>query len=262
MALEVTYDTVVEGGEGGRIGLLGLLVFDEQAFKFIAITAASVAGDGQLFEASGEAIGEVSGSRPDMYDEARLRPAWTLLTPVVLAQGVAIGEARLALLEERHYPILGRTAGRLLGRPVLVHLPRRGPVEATLSSTSANFAMFVEDGSRAPVYFFDALDLSVEGGESSWARSGDAGALVTTRDGEVLGIVVSAARERIYAAPVEPLLRELGSCRLLSDEILAKSRTSAASWLLADGAQDNAGADDSGDPPAEVEPGLAPGDEV
>lgn len=206
----ISHSTIVTGNLTGTRGPIGLIVHDEEASRLVAISVANVVDDECRLAETGQLVGTTSAMKPERFLRARLRPASSLLSTVLIDETVAISEGRINLRGEWLYPTLNREPGQKIGRPVLVHLPGRPVMEALVVSTSAKFAMHAPD-SGSPAFFEDALELFLTGGEER-ARRGDAGALVTTDRGEVVGLVVSAKGSSTFAAPVAPFLRDLRAC--------------------------------------------------
>jgi hypothetical protein len=218
--MEITYTTEVIGDTGQAPGVIGLIVHDSRASQYVAITAANVAGKKCRELATGEPIGTSIALRPERYFRARLRPAWTLLTPVALGKHVRVGEGRIKAKAGPVYPALEADPRSFTGETVFVHLRNRDPMEAMLVSSRSSFAMPVSDAD-GPVFFQGAIELFFLG-EQERARRGDAGSVVTSTDGAVLGIVVSAVGTSTFVAPVSPLLEQMEGCVPLSASLIKR----------------------------------------
>lgn len=235
----IDYATIVTGNRSDNPGAIGLIVLDTEASRLIAISAANVVDDECRTADGGIPVGTTSAVVPDRHLRA-LRPAASLLTSVLINQDVEIADGTIAIGAERVFPTLNRSPGEAIGRPALVHLPGREPVHALVVSTNAKFAMRTPH-SDTHAFYERALELFLAAGEER-ARRGDAGALVTTGDGEVIGIVVSARGSSTFAAPVAPLLRELRACVPLNQEIIKRHNGMALRHRA-----EAQGADESGD---------------
>jgi hypothetical protein len=222
----ISYDTIVRGDLTKAHGPIGLIVHDQEASRLVAISAANVVDNMCRLADTDQIVGTTSALTPERFFRARLRPASSLLTTVLIDDEVAISDGRINIKGKQIYPTLNRDVRKMIGRPVLVHLPGRPMVEALVVTTNAKFAMPAPDsGSKA--FFEHALELFLTGSKER-ARRGDAGALVTTEMGEVIGLVVSASGNSTFAAPVAPLLRELRACVPLNPEIVERHNNVAA----------------------------------
>jgi hypothetical protein len=102
------------------------------------------------------------------------------------------------------------------GKPVLVHSGVGGPRLGRLVTISGYFEMPPPDTEETVVFENTLVIESLDG--FPLARAGDAGAVVTTLDGDALGIVFGGDETAVYAAPLGGMIPNDGSWRPVSPD--------------------------------------------
>jgi len=226
---ELNLRTSIVRSDGDALpGRLGLLLLDESSDNVVALTAGQVArGPGPIF-AHGGRIGVCSYDVDRSFDDKDRRPAWTLLEIVKLDKDVLLARPSKVLSKHRSPTELRltRDLSAHLGEMVLVHSGTLAPREGLLRSLHALFRMPAPKGGES-ILFMDALMITSLDDEPL-AGEGDAGALVTSKCGYCLGIVVAGIDGTSFAAPIEPLLAD-DALRPIDDDFVHEWNKSA--WI-------------------------------
>lgn len=207
-------------GANAFCGRVGLLVHDEDRQAIIAITAAQIAACSPQLYIDGIAVGTRREEELPFAPQAS-RSADDMLWPVGLYGHFKLSEKQLLdrFGKSVREPKLIRKIDDWLGKRVLVQTTPNRPVVALLRSTSARFRM-PPPGQLETAVFCDALEISPLGSEPV-TQNGDAGAVVTTLDGDPIGTIICGTDSESYAAPLNRILDSLGGIRMLTARMIA-----------------------------------------
>lgn len=205
-------------------GRLGYLVLDRSVEQIVALTAAQMAGSALVRAGTSDAIGFSSSNRRLSDHRMERRPADTMLTPVILENHIALSDVQLRNADGE--PLMPtkwvRDLATMLGQTVLVHTSKDTPRQARVTTTHGHFIMPVDDNDN-DVHFSRAIELHSLDGEVL-TQAGDAGCLVTSLNGDALGIVICGLGDVSYAAPVARLIDELEDCSGITYQMIANAK--------------------------------------
>lgn len=229
MTQQVSYLSVIRGNDDTAFwGRLGLLLFDEDNGGVVALCAAQIVRGHDHLVKNGSAIGFESQEERFVDRAPRFRSTASMIEKVRLYDYIQIDQppvnlgARLALREFAQ-PV---DPWDHLGGHVLLHTAPLAPKLGYLRSVTGHFRM-PPPGQDETVTFCDALVIEDRAGKPL-TREGDAGAIVTTLDGNPLGIAICGIGKQSFAAPVRPILEQDPALRLLtSDDIDEWNQTAA-----------------------------------
>ncbi|WP_291076145.1 hypothetical protein [Hyphomonas sp.] len=210
---------IVKGSsEGDFEGRAGLLVFDVSVHDLVLVTAAQIGHTQGELRAGGRIIAARSPNRFPEEMHGEVRAATEMLAILPVRSGIKLA-GHQPWRPATHMGDSGAfLPARYLGDHVEVHVGIDEARQATLSSTHARFRMPCPYTGEMTL-FVDALELTAIDGEAV-TRKGESGALVTTRNGVPIGIVVCGIGSLSFAAPLWPVLRD----RLPEWELLGSGR--------------------------------------
>lgn len=204
---ELSLRTGIKRAEGpSLVGRLGVLLFDESSDEILGITAGQVVRGQAPILANGYRIGVCSHDIDRRHDGESRRPAWSLLEMVKLDKDVLIARPSTVLGGQAGPDTLRMTddVWAHLGAPVLLLNGAPEPREGLLRSVHALFRMRAPASEEAVVFMDAMMITSLDGNPLS--QEGDAGTLVTSVQGECLGVIVAGLADTSFAAPIPPLL--------------------------------------------------------
>lgn len=202
----------LEGKEPARpAGRLGLLLYDNANSSVVALTAAQVARNLATLQHDGVDIAKPSTDNDRSFRLLPLRPAATMIEKIALLETTRIKPTPVVLSAKRKRSRLGLCGDvhKQLGRRILIHTSPAKPVQGRLKSVYGHFRMIPPDAAEA-VLFSDALTIESLDGKPL-TRAGDAGAVVTTMAGEVLGVIICGVGTTSFAAPIRSVIPQDGS---------------------------------------------------
>ena len=202
-------------------GRLGLLLFDDDVQRVVALTAAQIAARShELCIEEGMIVASGSGDDFTPQQSGSVRRADTMLRTLRLRLDAKLSEIQFVDVLGSSFgaPVLARDPYRLLGEKVLVQSSSARPGVGRLFSTSARFRMPAPETGE-PTVFTGALELeSLD--DSPLSVKGDAGCVVTSMSGEVLGILVCGIGKTSYAAPLASYVEAQLGLRVMSPSFI------------------------------------------
>ena len=217
-----SFSRVRTDSAAGFIGLLGYIVIDQESSEAIAITSITVASkELQLVDC------ETTISRPSVLNETTdvvqdERSVGTLLTFALLRQDLYLDEFRISDANGRALETTDVVDDLLQysGDLVLIHTATSNPRVARMSSTRSSFKM-PDYETSVMTLFTGAIELRSLN-QAPLAKYGDGGAIVTTQDGQAIGVVVCAVGLLCFAAPIDTAMEQIGNTKPLNSESIGE----------------------------------------
>jgi hypothetical protein len=218
-------DWVDNGRDPIARGRVGLLMFDSSTNSIVTLTAGQIVrGTGKLKWAGGT-LGCCSPDLEHGLMETE-QPASNMVEMIKLDPRVAISRPGFTKQNsaERSWFSIGATVSERVNETLLIHnaptfghrIGQHPPSLATVKSPYAPFRMPIK-GHNDSTLFQGAILLEAVHG-SVLTREGDAGAIVSTLDGDVVGIIIAGRDNFSFAAPIAPICTTKPNIRLITDE--------------------------------------------